>query len=185
VFTATIRTNRVSTYLGNDLCGENDEKEMFAKLVLNATEFKNIPDNFIYSIIDEENHSLLHYLVVWGYDAGIQLLETESTWETTLKNKRNYTPVHFAAYMGRHKFLELLLKKTGNVERPKLLQIQKLANRIPGVSEEDVQKKNLMGLLEDGEKKAEQDTPFKEFYFNVNKHLVSSLACGTKSQYED
>jgi hypothetical protein len=26
--------------------------------------------------IDEENPSLLHYLVVWGYDAGIQLLET-------------------------------------------------------------------------------------------------------------
>jgi hypothetical protein len=60
---------------------------------------KNVLDKFIYSIIDEENHSLLHYLVVWGYDAGIQLLETESTWKTTLKNKQNLTPVHCAAYL--------------------------------------------------------------------------------------
>jgi hypothetical protein len=57
---------------------------------------KNLLKSLIISIIDEENHSLLHYLVVWGYDAGIQLLETESTLETTLKNKRNFTPVHFA-----------------------------------------------------------------------------------------
>jgi hypothetical protein len=59
-----------------------------------------LPDDFIISIIDEENNSLLHYLVVWGYSAGIQLLEIESTWKTTLTNKRNYTPVHFAAYWG-------------------------------------------------------------------------------------
>jgi hypothetical protein len=77
-------------------------------------------DNFIKSIIDEENNSLLQYLVVWGYDAGIQLLERESTWKTTLQNKQNLTPVHFAVYLGRHMFLELLLKKTGNVERSKL-----------------------------------------------------------------
>jgi hypothetical protein len=38
---------------------------MFAKLVQNATEVKNLPDNLIKSRIDEENHSLLHYLVVW------------------------------------------------------------------------------------------------------------------------
>jgi hypothetical protein len=38
---------------------KNDEKEMFEKLVKNATEAKNIPDNFIGSIIDDENHSLL------------------------------------------------------------------------------------------------------------------------------
>jgi hypothetical protein len=89
---------------------KNDEKEMFARLVQNATVVKNLPNNFIISIIDEENNSLLHYLVVWGYDADIQLLEAESTWKTTLKNKQNLTPVHFAAYLGRHKFLELFLK---------------------------------------------------------------------------
>jgi hypothetical protein len=61
--------------------------------------------------LNKENHSLLHYLVVWGYDAGIQLLETESTWNTTLENKHKLTPVHFAAYLGRHKFLELFLRK--------------------------------------------------------------------------
>jgi hypothetical protein len=162
---------------------KNDEKEMFAQLVKNATKVKNRQSKFIISIIDEENHSLLHYLVVWGYDAGIHLLETESTWKTTLKNKRNFTPVHFAAYLGRHKFLELLLKKTENVERPNISQTRK--NRIPGEWEEDRQKENLMRLLEHGEKKAEQDIPFKEFYFNVNEHLVSSFKCGTESQYED
>ena len=99
---------------------KNDEKEVLAKLVHIATELKNLLDNFIISSIDEENNSLLHYLVVWGYDAGIQLIEPESTREATLKNKQCLTPVHFAAYLGRHKFLELLLKKTGNVERSKL-----------------------------------------------------------------
>jgi F0F1-type ATP synthase alpha subunit len=82
------------------------------------------------NVQNEENNSLLHYLVVWGYSAGIQLLEIESTWKTTLTNKRNYTPVHFAAYLSRHKFPELLLKKTENVKRSKSLQ--KLKNRIPG-----------------------------------------------------
>jgi hypothetical protein len=76
---------------------KNDEKEMLAQLVQNATEVQN-----------EKNNSLLHYLVVWGYSAGIQLLEIESTWKTTLTNERNYTPVHFAAYLSRHKFPELL-----------------------------------------------------------------------------
>ena len=95
-----------------------------------------------------------------------------------MKNKRNFTPVHFAAYLGRHKFLELFLKKTENVERSKLLQ--KLKNRIPGESEEDAKKTNLMRLLEDCEKMREVN-----FFLTVNKHLVSSLACGTKSQYED
>ena len=104
---------------------KNDEKKMFAKLVQNATEAKNLPENFIGSIIDEENNSLLHYLVVWGYDAGIQLLETESTWNTTLENKQKFTPVHFAAYLGRHKFLELFSKKTGKVE-------PNIRNRIKG-----------------------------------------------------
>jgi hypothetical protein len=111
---------------------KNDEKEMFARLVQNATVVKNLPNNFIISIIDEENNSLLHYLVVWGYDAGIQLLETESTWKTTLKNKQNLTPVHCAAYLGRHKFLELFLKKTKNIEPSKLLQ--RITNRISGES---------------------------------------------------
>ena len=146
---------------------KNDEKEMLAQLVQNATEVKN-----------EENNSLLHYLVVWGYNAGIQLLEIESTWKTTLTNKRNYTPVHFAAYLSRHKFPELLLKKTENVKRSKSLQ--KLKNRIPGESEEDAKKTNLMRLLEDGEKMREVNV-----FLNVNEHLVSSLTCGTKSQYED
>jgi hypothetical protein len=150
---------------------KNDEKEMFAKLVQNATEVKNLLKKFIISIIDEENHLLLHYLVVWGYDAGIQLLETESTLETTLKNKRNFTPVDFAAYLGRHQFLELLLKK--------------LKKKPKNHKEEVAQKSNLVGLLEKGEKKAEQDISFKDFYFNVNEHLVSSLTCGTKSQYND
>ena len=140
---------------------KNDEREMFAQLVQNATEVKNLLKEFIISIIDEENHSLLHYLVVWGYDAGIQLLETGSTLETTLKNKRNLIAVDFAAYLGRHQFLELLLKKTGNVERSKLLQKHK--NRIQGKSKEDAQTNILVGLLEAGEKKAEQDISFKEF----------------------
>jgi hypothetical protein len=163
------------------ICAANNgEKEMFAKLVQNATEVKNLPDDFIISIIDEENNSLLHYLVVWGYDAGIQLLETESTWKTTLKNKQNLTPVHFAAYLGRHKFLELFLKKTKNIEPSKLLQ--RITNRISGESVDLQGRKNLMGLLENGEKKAEQDT---EFYLNVNEHLVSSSTCGTESQYDE
>ena len=162
---------------------KNDEKEVFAKLVHNATESKNLLHNFIFSSIDEENNSLLHYLVVWGYDAGIQLLETESTWKTTLKNKQKFTSVHFAAYLGRHKFLELFLKKIENIEPSKL---QKLKNRIPGESEGDPQKKiNLVELLQDGEIKAEQDTPFNIFNFRVNEHLVSSLKCGTESQYDD
>jgi hypothetical protein len=50
---------------------------------------------------------------------------------------------------------------------------------------EDGEKDRIMTLLGNGEKKAEQDIPLIEFPFNVNKHLVSSLACGTKSQYED
>ena len=124
---------------------KKDEKEMFAQLVQNATEVKNLPDDFIISSIDEENNSLLHDLVVWGYDAGIQLLETESTWKTTLKNKQNFTPVHFAAYLGRHKFLELLLKKAENVERTK---IQDVESRILFIPKEDNVKKNLMVLLE-------------------------------------
>jgi len=161
---------------------KNDDKEIFAKLVQNATELKNLPDNFIYSIIDEENHSLLHYLVVWGYDDGIQLLETESRWKTTLTNKRNRTPVHFAALLGRHKFLELLLKKTETVERTKL---EDMKSRIPFISKEDGAIYSLMTLLANGEKKAEQGIPLDEFDINVNKHLVSSLACGTESQYED
>jgi hypothetical protein len=66
---------------------KKDENEMFARLVQIATEVKNLSDNFIKSIIDEENNSLLHYLVVWGYDAGIQLLETESTWNTTFSGQ--------------------------------------------------------------------------------------------------
>jgi ankyrin repeat protein len=115
---------------------------MFANLVQHATEVKNLPDNFITSSIDEENHSLLHYLVVWGYDAGIQLLERESKWNTTLEDKQNLTPVHFAAYLGRHKFLELFLKKIENIE---LSKIQKLKNRIPGESE-DLQKKEPHGI---------------------------------------
>jgi ankyrin repeat protein len=162
---------------------KNDEKEVFAKLVQNAKELKNLLDNFIISIIDEENHSLLHYLVVWGYDAAIQLLETVSTLETTLTNKRNFTPVHFAAYLGRHQFLELLLKKTGNVERSKLLG--KIGNAIHNKRIKDAQIDNLMGLLEDGEEKAEQDAPFEKCYFNVNELLVSSLIWGTQSQYDD
>jgi len=162
---------------------KNDEEEIFAKLVQNATELKNLPGNFIISSIDDENHSLLHYLVVWGYDACMQLLETASTWKTTLKNKRNFTPVHFAAYLGRHKFLELFLNKTEHDERSKLFQ--KLTNLIPAELEEDMEKKMLMELLRDGEKKEEQDTPLNKFHLNVNKHLVSSLACGTKSQYEE
>ena len=113
---------------------KNDEKEMLAQLVQNATEVKN-----------EEN---------------------------------NYTPVHFAPYLSRHKFPELLLKKTENVKRSKSLQ--KLKNRIPGESEEDAKKTNLMRLLEDGEKMREVNV-----FLNVNEHLVSSLTCGTKSQYED
>jgi hypothetical protein len=44
---------------------------LFAQLVQNATEVKYLPDDFIISSIDEENNSLLHDLVVWGYDAGI------------------------------------------------------------------------------------------------------------------
>jgi hypothetical protein len=162
---------------------KNDEKEMFAKLVQNATEVKHVLENFITSIIDEENHSLLHYLVVWGYDVGIQLLETESALETTLKNKRNFTPVDFAAYLGRHKFLELPLKKTGNVELSKFPQ--KLKNRTQGKWKECAQMNTLIKLLKNGETKAEQDISFKGFVFNVNEHLVSSLTCGTKSQYED
>jgi hypothetical protein len=39
-------------------------------------------------------------------------------------------------------------------------------------------------VVGNGEKKAEKDIPLIEFPFNVNKYLVSSLACGTKSQYE-
>ena len=155
---------------------KKDEKEKFAQLVQNATEVKNLPDNFIKSIIDEENNSLLHYLVVWGYDAGIQLLKRESTWKTTLENKQNFTPVHFAVYLGRHKFLELLLKKTGNVERK---------YRFQGKSKEVALTKNYIELLENGEKKAEQDIPFNDFYLKVNEHLVSSLKCGTESQYDD
>jgi hypothetical protein len=162
---------------------KNDEREMFANLVQHATEVKNLPDNFITSSIDEENHSLLHYLVVWGYDAGIQLLERESKWNTTLKDKQNWTPVHFAAYLGRHKFLELFLKKIENIEPS---QLQKLKNRIPGESQKDLQKKmNLIKLLENGEIKAKKDTPFNIFNFKVNEHLVSSLTRGTESQYED
>jgi hypothetical protein len=49
---------------------KKDEKEMFAQLVQNATEVKNLPDDFIISSIDEENNSLLiplgsfsHYLL--------------------------------------------------------------------------------------------------------------------------
>ena len=157
---------------------KNDEKKMFAKLVQNATKVQNVLDNFIISIIDEENNSLLHYLVVWGYDDGLQLLETESTWETTLENKQKLTPVHFAAYLGRHKFLELFSKKTGKVE-------PNIRNRIKGKLKEAAQKeKNLIRLLEDGEKKTEQDT-FKEFHYKVNEHLVSSLTSGTESQYDD
>jgi ankyrin repeat protein len=51
------------------------------------------------------------------------LLERESKWNTTLKDKQNLTPVHFAAYLGRHKFLELFLKKRENIEPS---QLQKL-----------------------------------------------------------
>jgi ankyrin repeat protein len=158
---------------------KNDEKEVFAKLVQNAKELKNLLDNFIISIIDEENNSLLHYLVVWGYDAGIQLLEIESTWKTTLKNKQNFTPVHFAAYLGRHKFLELILKITENFQQSTYLQMLRYK------PQEDSDIANLKSSLEAGEKKAEQDTPFNGFYIMVNEHLVSSLTCGTKSQYED
>ena len=161
---------------------KNDEKEMFARLVQYATEVKNLPDHFIMSIIDEENHSLLHYLVAWGYDAGIQLLETENILKTTLKNKRESTPVDFAAYLGRDKFLELLLKKPENVERFKWIEMIK--NLIHSKSKEDAQKKNVMELLEDGEKEAEKDIHLVNVDFNVNKHLVSSLTFGTKSQYE-
>ena len=100
-----------------------------------------------------------------------------------MTNKRNFTPVHFAAYLGRHKFLKLFLNKTENIEQSKLLQ--KLKFLIPGELVECAKKMNLLGLLEDGEKKAEQDIPLHGFYFHVNEHLVSSLTCGTKSQYED
>jgi hypothetical protein len=37
-----------------------------------------------------------------------------------------------------------------------------------------------MRLLEDGDKMREVNV-----FLNVNEHLVSSLTCGTKSQYED
>jgi hypothetical protein len=42
-----------------------------------------------------------------------------------------------------------------------------------------------MELLQDGEIKAKQDTPFNISNFRVNEYLVSSLKCGTESQYED
>jgi hypothetical protein len=64
------------------------------------------------------------------------------------------------------------LKKTENVKRSKSLQ--KLKNRIPGESEEDAKKTNLMRILEDGEKMREVNV-----FLNVNEHLVSSLTCGT------
>jgi hypothetical protein len=60
---------------------------------------KRLLNNFIGSIIDDENHSLLHYLVVRGDDAGIQMvLETNSTRKTTLKNKRNFTFYRYERY---------------------------------------------------------------------------------------
>jgi hypothetical protein len=72
----------------------------------------------------------------------------------------------------------LFSKKTGKVE-------PNIRNRIKGKLKEAAQKeKNLIRLLEDGEKKTEQDT-FKEFHYKVNEHLVSSLTCGTESQYDD
>jgi hypothetical protein len=70
------------------------------------------------------------------------------------------------------------LKKTGKVE-PNII------NRFHGKLKEAAQKeKNLIRLLEDGEKKAEQDI-FKKCHYKVNEHLVSSLTCGTESQYDD
>jgi hypothetical protein len=41
---------------------KNDEKEMFEKLVQNATEAKNLPDNFIGSIIDDELTAICYFL---------------------------------------------------------------------------------------------------------------------------
>jgi hypothetical protein len=62
-----------------------------------------------------------------------------------LENKHKLTPVHFAAYLGRHKFLELFLRKIENIEPSKL---QMFKNRFPGKSEKDQQKKiYLMELL--------------------------------------
>ena len=84
--------------------------------------------------------------------------------------------------MGRDKFLELLLKKPENVERFKWIEMIK--NLIHSKSKEDAQKKNVMELLEDGEKEAEKDIHLVNVDFNVNKYLVSSLTFGTKSQYE-
>jgi hypothetical protein len=55
-----------------------------------------------------------------------------------------------------------------HVKRSKSLQ--KLKNRIPGESEEDAKKTNLMRLLEDGEKMREVNV-----FLNVNEHLVSSI----------
>jgi hypothetical protein len=57
-----------------------------------------------------------------------------------------------------------------NIEPSKLLQ--RITNRISGESVDLQGKKKLMGLLENGEKKAEQDT---EFYLNVNEHLVCQV----------
>jgi hypothetical protein len=64
----------------------------------------------------------------------------------------------------------LLLKKTGNVERSTWLQNH--INRIQGKSNEGAQINILVGLLEAGEKKAEQDISFNEFCFNVNEHIT-------------
>jgi ankyrin repeat protein len=58
-----------------------------------------------------------------------------------MKNKRNFTPVHFAAYLGRNKFLELLLKKTENVEQTKL---QNIKNLIPFIPKEDGEKDRII-----------------------------------------
>jgi hypothetical protein len=134
---------------------KNDEKEMFEKLVKNATEAKNIPDNFIGSIIDDENHSLLHYLVVRGDDAGIQMvLETNSTRKTTLENKRNFTPVHFAAYLVFSPFPSNVI--------------------ILSFSPSSLGMKGIRFLI------------FCNLVCSTfSVFLVSSLACGTKSQYED
>jgi hypothetical protein len=42
----------------------------------------------------------------------------------------------------------------------------------------------LLQLLQDGIK-AKEETPFNKFNLGVNEHLVSSLTCGTESQYDD